>query len=57
MAVFVSMRMSLLATTGTVMTVKAAARHTDQQNRTQANDTMKHCGQSGELKSRHECPR
>jgi len=47
----------VLATAGALMTAKAAASETYQQKRTQANDTMKHCGQSDDLTSRHKCPR
>jgi hypothetical protein len=57
MAVAVSMRIPMLATADISMTVMATAHQTYQQNRTQANDTMKHCSQSGDLKSRLECLR
>ena len=53
----VAVLVPVLAIAGSLMTAKAAASETNQQNGTQANDTMKHCGQSDDLTSRHECPR
>lgn len=53
----VAVAVSMLAASGALKTAQAAASETYEQNRTQANDTMKHCGQSDDLTSRHECQR
>jgi hypothetical protein len=50
-AVPVSMLVAVMPVAVSMMT----ADETYQQNRTQADGTVKHCGQSDELKSRHGC--